>query len=362
MGKRNKRFKPTKLSKSKEFAPKKKLRRRKKKNGAKKNITNTPPKNQKNQNFGYEEMDEEDFEQFLMNAEREYLQEEAEEIRVEYTPVNLPKTFEEHKNYLEKVTKESDILMEVVDCRNVDNMRLLEIEKFIKENNKKLILLLNKSDTLSADKIENIKNRLQNENIFDKILVSSNFICNMTEQLFNEISNFIHSFINEQKKIMKNMKSPVKPKKKKKKNYKLGIFGYPNTGKESLIMRIKLLGHLTMDNQFMELNLADKFCKFSINSVPATCFSEDDEQSIFFSKAVKDLNELKEPQKIIKNIFKYIKKDILKKKYKINSENLSELLENIKKKYEYQNLNEAAIHIINDMNSGKLNFEITNSI
>lgn len=108
-----------------------------------------------------------------------------------------------------KIIQDSDIILEILDARFIEETRNPEIEEQIKKQNKKLIYVLNKSDLL-LEKKEKI-------NLGHSILVS----CKERRDI-KKLRDLIKIY---SKKIKKNFGEKII----------VGIIGYPNTGKSSLI-------------------------------------------------------------------------------------------------------------------------------
>ncbi|MDP2672564.1 MAG: GTPase [Nanoarchaeota archaeon] len=108
-----------------------------------------------------------------------------------------------------KIIQDSDIILEVLDARFIEETRNPEIEEQIKEQNKKLIYVLNKSDLLLEKK--------KKINLDYSILVS----CKERRDI-KKLRDLIKIL---SKKIKKSFGEKII----------VGIIGYPNTGKSSLI-------------------------------------------------------------------------------------------------------------------------------
>ena len=115
---------------------------------------------------------------------------------------------------VKEVIHRADILLEVLDARLPDETRNLELERKITEIGKKVIFVLNKADLVPQELLEKEKKRLQK--IFPTIFVSSR-LHQGTKMLRDE--------------IMKNVKID--------KQIKVGVLGYPNVGKSSIINVLK---------------------------------------------------------------------------------------------------------------------------
>jgi len=112
---------------------------------------------------------------------------------------------------IKKLIDESDLAIELVDARFVEAARLKDIEKYIKEQGKKFLLVINKIDLISKKCLKKIEVKLRKHTI-----------------------DFSFISIKNRKgiaKLRKKIKQILKADGKK----KCCIFGLPNTGKSSLI-------------------------------------------------------------------------------------------------------------------------------
>ena len=120
-----------------------------------------------------------------------------------------------HKSYvpsiINRVIEESDIILEVLDSRFIEKTRNFEIEKRVKRLGKVIIYVFNKSDLVNINKI---KLKIELEKLKPNLFFSS-----------KERSGSV-----KLKKVIK-----IESKKLKQESVNIGIVGYPNTGKSSLI-------------------------------------------------------------------------------------------------------------------------------
>jgi len=107
------------------------------------------------------------------------------------------------------VISKADILLEIIDARVVDQTRNVEIEERVKNSGKPLIYVLNKCDLADKDKLDEIK----------KTLIPSVFISCKTYHGINLLKERIR----------------VEGKKKGFEKPRVGVLGYPNMGKSSVI-------------------------------------------------------------------------------------------------------------------------------
>jgi len=120
-----------------------------------------------------------------------------------------------HKSYvhsvINKIVEESDIILEVLDSRFIEKTRNFEIEKRVKKLGKALIYVFNKSDLVDINKI---KLKIELEKLKPNLFFSS-----------KEKNGYVNL-----KKLIK-----IESKKLKREYINIGVVGYPNTGKSSLI-------------------------------------------------------------------------------------------------------------------------------
>jgi hypothetical protein len=107
-----------------------------------------------------------------------------------------------------EVIKESDIILEVLDSRMVNKTRNKEIEDKVRQENKTLIYVLNKCDLADTEKLKKIRLR-------PSVFVSSQKRYGITKLL-----HLILRYAKKEKNIV-------------------GVVGYPNTGKSSIINALK---------------------------------------------------------------------------------------------------------------------------
>jgi hypothetical protein len=113
----------------------------------------------------------------------------------------------------------SDVILEVLDARFIDETRIPELEQEIIKKDKRLIYVLNKSDLLDKSKIKEVKEKLELGGIKPYVFVSCT-----NHKGKKDLKKWIGI---EVKKLGKH--EGVK------KRVQIGIIGYPNTGKSSLI-------------------------------------------------------------------------------------------------------------------------------
>ena len=138
---------------------------------------------------------------------------------------------------------------------------------------------------------------------------------------------------------------------------KVGIFGAPNVGKNSLIQSLELIVNSNCDEKYIFFDEEKTFC---INSVPCIAFDEDENNSFLISKKYKEVNDVPEPMKLITNLMNIVNKEKLKDIYELSKapENLDEFIGLIKEKYEFQDNNITLCKILEDIITGKISYEV----
>ncbi|MEM4605499.1 MAG: GTPase [Candidatus Pacearchaeota archaeon] len=123
---------------------------------------------------------------------------------------NIDKQREKYPDLVNKVIEISDVVLEILDARFPEETRNKEIEEKIKSMGKRLIFVLNKCDLIDT------KNASLPEDIRPYVFVSC-------KKRWGS-------------RILRNLiKDEIKYRNKKFKRAQVGIIGYPNTGKSSLI-------------------------------------------------------------------------------------------------------------------------------
>ncbi|MEK6967843.1 MAG: GTPase [Nanoarchaeota archaeon] len=111
---------------------------------------------------------------------------------------------------LYRILNNSDYLLEIADARYPDWSRHRKLEQQISGQGKGLTIIFNKSDLVDSEELKRLEYRFK-----DAIFVSAR-----TRQGFSQLRRFIRSL-------------------SKKKEITIGVFGYPNTGKSSIINMLK---------------------------------------------------------------------------------------------------------------------------
>lgn len=110
-----------------------------------------------------------------------------------------------------QVIKKSDIVLEILDSRLFNETRNKEIEDKVRQSGKKIIYVINKCDLMPKEKMEIVKKKLK-----PSVFVSSKERYGITKLL-----HLILRYASNKDKTI------------------IGVVGYPNTGKSSVINALK---------------------------------------------------------------------------------------------------------------------------
>ncbi len=221
----------------------------------------------------------------------------------------LRKQKEKYPSLVKKIVETSDIILEVLDARFVSDTRNSELEKEIKKLDKKIIYVLNKSDLIKKQKKQNLSNyvfvscklRTGIKNLRDKIKITAN---------------------------------KIKKQKSVDDKTTIGIIGYPNTGKSSLINL--LIGRSSagtgaeagFTKGIQKLRLSQDIILLDTPGViPEKDYSSAEKQAIIKHTIVggRSYSKVKDPELVIANLIKEYR-GVLEKHYKINAKGNSEIL------------------------------------
>ncbi|MFA6022677.1 MAG: GTPase [Candidatus Pacearchaeota archaeon] len=131
---------------------------------------------------------------------------------------NLPKVMGStditpYWDVIKQIIRDSDILLEILDARMPELSRNKELEETIIKNHKPFIFILNKADLISEGQLRKTYERLKKENLC--------FVLSSKDHMGT-------------KRLREWLISQAKGKEK----FKVGVLGYPNTGKSSVINTI----------------------------------------------------------------------------------------------------------------------------
>jgi hypothetical protein len=232
------------------------------------------------------------------------------QVRSEKSLKNLKKQRGKFPELLEKVIETSDIILEILDARFPKEMQNKDVEKLIKDKSKKIIYVLNKSDlTRKRDKRFN-----------PRVFVS----CKNKDGI-NELRDKIKQEASRVKKTGTFNRIQV------------GVIGYPNTGKSSLInlligkMSAKTGSEAGFTKGIQKLRLTENIQLLdSPGVIPSEEYSMTSEEKIARQVKVggRSYNQVKNPETALNEIIKENKKGF-EKFYKIKFKNAEDLIDKI---------------------------------
>ncbi|WP_258393089.1 GTPase [Nanobdella aerobiophila] len=233
-----------------------------------------------------------------------------------------------------EIISRSDILLEILDSRFPKSCRLYSIEKYIKNFNKKLILVLNKSDLVPEDFLDIVVDAFNNE--FPTVYVSTKTRrgSRLLRKMIKDISN-----------------------KNKEKIY-IGLFGYPNTGKSSIsnLLTGRKRSLTSPSPGFTKglqmIRLSRRY--YIIDSPGIILPREEYKMAILGSIRIENI---KFPEKAVFYLYKHIGKSPFKDYYNIEFNNFKDLYDKLRKKYNIKDKNwikRISIIILNDWYKGNI--------
>ena len=125
-----------------------------------------------------------------------------------------PREWLREKSIAKQVLKDANVILEVVDARIPMETRNKVVEELAKERNKKIIVVLNKADLVPKEFLEKAKEEISKE--YPVVAFSAT-----KKEGVKELMDILNKIANEKKLV------------------KVGLLGYPNVGKSSLINSLK---------------------------------------------------------------------------------------------------------------------------
>ena len=237
-----------------------------------------------------------------------------------------------------KVILEADVILEVLDARFPEETRNLEVERKVLRENKKIIYLLNKSD--------------------------------LVKKKFSEIplSFGPHVFVSAKENLgTTKVRNMLRDLAKEKKPLLVGVLGYPNTGKSSIINALKQKKSAGTSSipgftrGIQKIRIGKDI--YVIDTPGVFAYKEKDEEKQVLTN-VRDFRKVKDPESIALEILNRAYEGnpkIIKEVYKVEASEYSEItLERIAEKFNWlvkggkPNIDQTARKIIQDWQRGKL--------
>ncbi len=242
---------------------------------------------------------------------------------------------------VKRVISEADIILEVVDSRFPQETRNHWMEQTIVEKKKKLIIIANKADLVSVEKVRRVKRKLAKE--FPCVFVSAKERFGK-KKLLEEIGKASH-----------------------KKEIKIGIIGYPNTGKSSItnmlrgkkVAKTSRKAGFTRGEQLIRIN-----AKTTLIDTPGVIPADESDEFSLFLVGSKNPQDLSDHELIALKLIEFLAREspgALEKRYGVElpaePENVLEQIAVNRKKLAKggtPNLNSAARLILEDWGRNKI--------
>ena len=258
-----------------------------------------------------------------------------------------PSTEKENNEYIKKLISDSEVILYLLDARDVLYFLDENVEKRINPDNKLLIYVINKIDLVSQNYLKKITTFLEKKtNKNSPKLFCSCLIREKIQELYDNINFEILKF-----------KTTMKTPKKRNNLVKIGIVGMPNVGKNSLIQSFELLINSFCEDQYILFGENKIFC---VNSVPGVIYGNTSDEHLI-SRKYKNIEDIPNANNLLNNLFKYVEPNKLKDVYGFTKkvDNLQGLIGAIRKKYGLKTDKEAQQIILGDIVTGKISYEMS---
>ena len=258
-----------------------------------------------------------------------------------------PVTEKENNEYLKKLIDDSEVILYLLDARDVLYFLDKNFQKKVNNDNKLIIYIINKIDLVSQNYLKKISSILSKETSKNHPkLFCSCLIREKIKDLYDNINFDILKF-----------KTTMKTTRKKNDIVKIGVVGMPNVGKNSLIQSFELLVNSFCEEQYIFFGGNKIFC---VNSVPGTIYGSTENEHLI-SRKYKNMKDIPNNNHLLNNMFKYVEPNKIKEIYGLNKkiDNPQEFIKEIKKKYELKSDKLAQQIILEDIINGKISFEMS---
>ncbi|MBR9706154.1 hypothetical protein GOV14_03910 [Candidatus Pacearchaeota archaeon] len=247
-----------------------------------------------------------------------------------------------HQPYWElirRIITESDIVLEILDSRLIELSRNEQVEELIEEIGRPVIYVINKSDLVSKEHINKYLAKLEKrENVV--------FVTTKNMKTVRILLYAIKKLFKKHGKREKEVRGKYDPKPKYREaigNIVVGVLGYPNVGKSSIInalsykKKVKVSKKSGTTHGIHWVHATDEIKLIDSPGVIPLKHGDDVRYGLI---GAKDTEALKDPEMVasaIINLFLQKDKDILNKFYKIEieSDDVDEVIKKIGDKKAY---------------------------
>jgi nuclear GTP-binding protein len=279
---------------------------------------------------------------------------------------------------LKSVVDQSDVILEVLDARDPMGCRNLEMEHHILGQNKKLVLIMNKIDLVPAENARDWLKVLRDEyptvlfksttqsqrhNLSSKINLHKSSLTERPEMVEAMLSGGKAVGTDNLVQLLKNYCRNETSTRKDKHSIIVGVIGFPNVGKSSLINSIKRsrvasTGNLPGVTKGIQEIYIDK--DISILDSPGVILSKDNADSLILRNVIK-VDDLDDPVTPCEALVMRVNRKELLREYKIpNFNTINEFLASVARKTgklskgAIPDINASAKIVLRDWNNGKI--------
>jgi len=139
--------------------------------------------------------------------------------------------FEPYWDLVKRIITESDLVLEILDARLVELSRNEEVERIAKQVDRPLVFVINKTDLVSKESLRRQVTKLQEEG--DVVFISTKKK-GSTKLLYYQIKKLFNKYGKRDKPI-RNENAPKPKHREARAEIVVGVLGYPNVGKSSII-------------------------------------------------------------------------------------------------------------------------------
>ncbi len=241
-------------------------------------------------------------------------------------------------NAVNKVIRQSDVLLVVMDSRLTTETKNAELENKIKKSGKPFLYVLTKCDLISQEEAEKLK-RLVKPSVF------------VSSKEYHGIK-----MLREQIIIIGKKNYP------KKESYTVGVLGYPNVGKSSLINAVNgrsSAGASSTSGYTKGLQRVKADNKISFLDSPGVIPYKEKDEIKHLVTGTLDYNKTKDPELVVHRLMEQFP-GLIEKHYSLNNagveDKISEVANkyNMKKKGNTPDMERASRKILQDWQEGKI--------
>ena len=305
-------------------------------------------------------------------------EEEKEEVDEDFNNKKIGQSRKAYVKELKAVVEESDVVIEVLDARDPLGWRNIEIEHQVIALNKKLVLVLNKIDLVPQENARDWLKVLRDEyptvlfksstqsqksNLAAKISLHKTSLTERQEMVDSMLQGSKAIGTDNLLQLLKNYCRNDSSERKSKHAIIVGVIGFPNVGKSSLINSLKRSRAAATGNQpgftkaIQQIHLDSDI---TLLDSPGVVLSKDTSDSLILRNSIK-VDDLDDPITPVDVMINKINKKELIQIYDINEFNTTnEFLAAISRKTGklskggVPDTNAAAKIVLHDWNNGKI--------